>query len=482
MLEVVKKLQSRFSRDHRYSNFGPSLRKLEVSGFRGITASMCFDFPVTAITGLNGAGKSTFGQLALCGYKVASTENEAKRFYVKDFFPVSVADPTPFSDDARVLFEYETDVFDAPKELTVSRAAKEWSGYKRQPERHVEYIGLAFYIPKVERKDLTIYSASSLMMTAREDLDNAGQFVSRILGGNYTDIFFQGVQSKKRHAKLGVAERFGSKYSENNMGFGEGRVIHTIKVLETCPRQSLIVLEEPETSLHESAQFEFSKYLMDVAARRGHQIIFSTHSTAILDPLPYEARKMLSRDQNGVNCYDRISSNEVRTALSDGHSGKVIVGVEDRFAELFLLQILRQYAPNLVPLIKVVQFGDAKAVENAICALKKSAVKCFAVRDGDQPQKLSEDILKLPGALPPEKEVFQSVEVQEFLNHEYNFDLLLLSRIEPKFNHHEYGKKISEKISISEEIVNYLCIQKYVASQKPDWAAELLKEFDARCR
>lgn len=339
-------LASKYVLDHRYINFGPCLRELEVSGFRGINTKITFEYPVTAITGLNGAGKSTLGQLALCGYRKVSTEILSKRFYVKDFFPVSVADPKPFDDKASVLFRYETDEKDTPQDLTVSRATKEWSGYKRQPERHAEYIGLAFYIPKVERKDLTIYSASTLKLSEREELAGAGTYVSRILGGNYEDIFFQGVESTNRKAQLGVAKRLGAQYSENNMGFGEGRVIHTIKVLETCAEKSLIVLEEPETSLHEHAQYEFSKYLIDVSLRRGHQIIYSTHSSPMLAALPPEARKMLTRDIDGVSVYDRISSAEVRSALSAGRNGKIVIGVEDPFAQSMLREILKRRAPD----------------------------------------------------------------------------------------------------------------------------------------
>ena len=46
------------------------------------------------------------------------------------------------------------------------------------------------------------------------------------------------------------------------MGFGEGRVLYIVDKLESAPQQSLFVLEEPETSLHENAQYELAKYLL----------------------------------------------------------------------------------------------------------------------------------------------------------------------------------------------------------------------------
>lgn len=403
-----------------------------------------------------------------------------KAVVCKRFFPVSVADPKPFSDHANVQFVYETDEKNTPQDLTVSRAAKEWSGYKRQPERHIEYIGLAFYIPKVERKDLTIYYVSSLQLSSREELEGADIFVSRILGGNYEDVYFQSLESPTRKAQLGIAKRFGSAYSENNMGFGEGRVIHTIKVLETCPRQSLVVLEEPETSLHENAQYEFCKYLIDVSLRRGHQIIFSTHSSTMLSALPPEARKMLSRDAEGVKVYDRISSAEIRSALSAGSAGKVVVAVEDPFAQSMLREIIKRAAPDLRAAIDIKPFGDAKAVKNALAALKLAGVKAIAVRDADQSADFPNDLFVLPGSLPPEKEVFLHSSGKQALIDEYGFNLDSHLADYPETDHHDYSTIAAQKSASSREVIEADCIRRFLDAQPGDWASELVKEIKDR--
>ena len=308
-------LASKFKAPNRFANFGPVIVEADIFGFRGVKASIAFEYPVTALTGFNGSGKSTIGQLMLCGYKKLSTVTAGKRFYVKDFFPLSAADPEPFLSDASLTFRYQTDKVDQPQELTVRRAQTEWSGYKRQPERNTEYVGFTVYIPKVERRDLSIYNAKNLELTDRIEVENATQYVTRILGSNYEDIYFQGISAKTKSSELGIATRFGATYSENNMGFGEGRVVYSVRLLERCPEQSLIVIEEPETSLHENAQYEFVKFLIDVAYRRHHQIIFSTHSSVMMDALPPEGRKLLMRDGDGVKVFDRVSSSRIKTAL-----------------------------------------------------------------------------------------------------------------------------------------------------------------------
>ena len=164
MADPKLQLASKFKPEHRFANFGPLIVSAKIDGFRGVKADINFEFPVTALSGFNGSGKSTVGQLLLCGYKKLTAAINAKRFYVVNFFPVSVVDPKPFDDAALIPFKYQTDKADVLQELTITRAATEWSGYKRQPERNTEYVGFTVYITKVERRDLSMYNAKSIQL------------------------------------------------------------------------------------------------------------------------------------------------------------------------------------------------------------------------------------------------------------------------------------------------------------------------------
>lgn len=473
-------LSAKFKPSNRFANFGPAIVSADIVGFRGVGVGITFDYPITALTGFNGAGKSTVGQLMLCGYKKLSTATVGKRFYVKDFFPSSAADPEPFSPDAAVTFRYQTDKIEQPQELTIKRAQTEWSGYKRQPERNAEYVGFTVYIPKVERRDLSIYSAANLKLTERSEVENAAQYVTRILGSNYSDIYFQGVSAKNKSAELGIAKRFGAAYSENNMGFGEGRVVYIVRLLETCPEQSLIVLEEPETSLHDNAQYEFVKYLMDVVHRRHHQIIFSTHSSVMMDALPPEGRKLLMRDELGVKVFDRVSSSRIKTALSAGEIGHYVVCVEDAFAQSLLREILRRFDPQLLESVAVLPFGDNRAVVSAKKAIANANQKAIAVLDGDKNPNETEGIFCLPGTLPPEKELFHSEATRLVLLSNYGFDFLALNTAYPTMDHHEYSSHISLKKSCSREVLESDCIRAFLDDVGPLWYEDLCKKIQAQ--
>jgi predicted ATP-dependent endonuclease of OLD family len=77
---------------------------MEIHGFRGITQlDLKITSAITALSGLNGTGKSTIAQLAACAYR-SLPGSSRRRYYVRGFFPVSAADPQPFSRQARVVY------------------------------------------------------------------------------------------------------------------------------------------------------------------------------------------------------------------------------------------------------------------------------------------------------------------------------------------------------------------------------------------
>ncbi|SCZ41216.1 MULTISPECIES: ATP-dependent endonuclease [Pseudomonas] len=464
MADFAKKIQSKYIEKNRYSNFGSSLRKVVIEGFRGISSlELNLDYPITVISGLNGAGKSTLGQLAICAYKKPSTATDYKRQYIKDFFPVSPADPKPISDDAKVTYFYETDDHKKPQEVSVARAKSAWSGYKRQPERHCYYVGFTVYIPKVERRDLSIYGGARLLFTDKREIEeDIIKKMAKIIGHKYDDVNFQGISHKGKELEVGIASRLGYSYSENNMGFGEGRILYTVDALETSPEQSLFILEEPETSLHESAQYEFAKYLIDVCNRRHHQIILSTHSSVIIGALPSEARKLILRDENGVEIIDRISSNQVRSILSSGHVRQLDICVEDIFAKVLLTEVIRLKRKELLKTVAIHDIGDKDAVREAVRVLQKTGKKAIAVRDADVGSAPQESLYSFPGSRPPEVEVFQHPDIQNFLKKKYGLDVNWVLEKNSITDHHKFAQCLAAEAETEESVIRTNAIEQYI--------------------
>ena len=462
MADLRKILSRKFELKNQYNNFGNILNKIDIDGFRGIrNLTIEINFPITAITGLNGAGKSTIGQLAMCGYKLPDGR-EGKRSYVKDFFPVSPADPAPFESEAKVVYTYANNSGKS-QQATISRSDKsQWSGYKRQPKRSTYYVGFTEYIPKVERRDLSIYGGKNLNLTNKRSLaPDVISKMAKIIGHSYDSIDFQEIEHKSRTSELGIAKRLGYSYSENNMGFGEGRILYTVDLLENAPNNSLFILEEPETSLHENAQHEFSKYLLDVCNRKGHQIILSTHSSVIINALPSETRKLLIRDKDGVHVYNNISSMQINSILSNGYKRDLNICVEDDFAKKLIQEAIRRINPQLITMINIESIGGENEIKSAMKIISKLNKNVIAVLDADMAENLEHRIMKLPGELPPEKEVFSKPEVMKFIIKKYSITEIKLL-IDNTEDHHQYSKEVSRKANCNKESLESLVIEEYL--------------------
>lgn len=482
MADPKKELQKLFSKKTRYSNFGAAIASIHVKGFRGVNdLTLDIESPITAISGLNGTGKSTIAQLATCAYKKPVTEaKDYKRQNISNYFPVSKADPKPFIDDASVEYKYLTNSEDRLQELTVYRSGSQWNGYKRQPERHCRYIGFTIYIPKVEQRDISIYRGADISITNESSLsDPAIKAISRILNHPYDSLSSAVAAHDKRSADIGFASKFGARYSENNMGFGEGRVFYTVTSLETAPEQSLFILEEPETSLHEHAQYEFAKYLIDVCIRRKHQIIITTHSRSILSALPRESRKLLYREGSLVKVSDRTSTAEAAGVLSLGMSQGKILLVEDSKARILLTEIIRVTKPSLLKGVKISFVGNDDVVASLTKQLKDDGHTVLGIRDGDRGENKSDSLLKLPGSECPEREVFRHATVREYLLNSYGFNFADWLILNSECDFHDWPSEVAREVSKSEDgLWEQLC-QVYAKAIPVEQLKKLIENIEA---
>jgi hypothetical protein len=276
-----------------------------------------------------------------------------------------------------------------------------------------------------------------------------------------------------------LVSKYGYSYSENNMGFGEGRLMYMIDLFENEPSNSLFILEEPETSLHEDAQYKFIKYLMEVCDRKKHQIILSTHSSIILDALPAEARKFIVRDKSGVKVLDRVSGSRAKSILSDGNVKALTICVEDVFAMLKLREAIRKLRPELLQSLRISPMGDKVAVANSVELLLSMGIKTIGVRDADVGSNPTKKLFSLPGNLPPEKEVYENSSVRASLNKKYHFDIDTIFAGLADIDHHDYGKILSSKAVCSEESMHLDAIEFYFNAVGVNVFDDLMKTIDS---
>lgn len=466
-----------------HDNFGHVIRKLVIKGMKGTNCEITFDFPITAISGFNGAGKSTIAQIALCAYNSSSDE---KRKYLKDFFIKTLLDKQPYLKEASVDIDYAAKY--EPKKLKqmsmfgdendnenlkrvhVHYSTDRWAGYRQQPKRQVFYYGMSYFIPYQEQNsNLLRDSNANVVNTACFDKKIIDQ-VSNILSIEYTDLQNNSVSNDKREEEVISAKSVSAEYSENHMGCGEGRLLKLVDALENAPNMSLFVIEEPETALHQSAQHKLSEYFLDVCLRKRHQIIFTTHSTEVLSALPPQARKYIERQKNNTLVVNNATIALLNNRLSGGHYKGLTIVTEDKFAEQCLIEILRKFKHEMLEHCSVVglDIGFAE-IKEYVKNSRKCGFDVCGVLDENDKKSLSQYILAFPENMPPEKAILQDEAVIAFFKSEYGCDIEKL-----RGNHHTFFEKLSQNLNEKLEYIVSRSIKEYVKSKSPDYYSEII--------
>jgi predicted ATPase len=381
--EKVKKLS--------YDKYLPTLRLSNVRSFQSQTIN--FDFPVTAIIGTNGGGKSTILGAAALAYKTVKPGL---------FFPKSNIGDTSM---ANWRIEYEIIDRKTNKSGRIQRNARFVSAKWRRDavvEREVVVIPIQRTVPANEQTRFKLFIGTTQNTNiVKTPIDGAIiGYVSRILGKDAKS--YQRVSLNSDPAKsilIGMHEK--NDYSQFHFGAGEASIIEMVSLIENAGDSSLILIEEIENGLHPLATRKMVEYLLDVAKRKKAQIIFTTHSEYALDVLPPKA---IWACIDGTAYQGKLTIESLR-ALTGTVSKNAVIFVEDDFAKDLVEEILRQYARDIFDQVQVHKAGGYPYVVDVLKyhnSNPTTTARAVAVIDGDNPS-LAEpngDVIELPDGTP----------------------------------------------------------------------------------
>lgn len=377
-------------------NYGKYLYGVKLTRIRGFeNERINFDFPVTAVVGPNGGGKTTILGAAACAYK----NNKPGRFFTKSGkFDESMKD---------WLIEYEIiDKIKAPR-LSLSRSAKfKSSKWVRDDflSREVLLFDVSRTVSANERRELKPCAKSSFSVTAeaKSDLElNASEAIGKILNKDVSSYSRIAVDKRGRVTLLTGRNDQGVEYSEFHFGAGESSIIRMVLEIETCQENSLILIEEIENGLHPLATMRLVEYLIEVAERKKIQAIFTTHSNDALIPLPYKA--IWASIGNKV-FQGKLDIKSLR-AITGQVSSQLAIFTEDAFSTQWIqLTVGLDDSIDYESLEVHPLSGDGTAVKINKNHNNDPAVKVpsLAYIDGDSSQTDSEIdlVFRLPGAMP----------------------------------------------------------------------------------
>lgn len=385
--------------------FGNVLRSVKVAKIRGLNLTVEFQWPVVAIGGVNGSGKTTLLQVCSAAYTKAGS---ASHYYTigRWISPALGAETPPIAPDAVVNFAFwdQTPTFAIPYKEEQTK----W-GYPRRgnPSRNVEFIGITNFAPRIERLDRTHQHRSQLNIVNTDAAHpRVVESVSRILDCPYTSLASHtvSVPNAQWSDKIPELRRGASTYTEGHMGAGEQKIVRLIASLEALPSKSLVLLEEPELTLHPDAQYGLAWYVMALARRKGHQIIIATHSPHIFEALPKQGRVILSRDNAGIAVLHGVTHLKAARELSKSvRTNADLVLVEDAVGHRLLTEIFRRFSKDLLANATIVEVGSAQDVQRMVARLREQDVRAIGVRDPDFGGAPPQGLFSLPGNQLPEQ-------------------------------------------------------------------------------
>ncbi len=219
-----------------------------------------------------------------------------------------------------------------------------------------------------------------------------------ILGKNYTEtkITEHNIYDKR----MGFAIRYKTNnlsYSEAYAGSGETAVVKLVHDLYSTEDYSLVLLDEPETSLHPLAQKRLVTFILEQIKRKKLQVVISTHSPDIIEEMPKEAIKIFYENQESgkVNIIENVHPENAFVYIGRSITDKKVIVVEDILAKMIVEKVLGKTGNS--ELFEIKYFPNGESIikkEFMLVYSKEESNNHFVIFDGDQKtNKISVDDL-----------------------------------------------------------------------------------------
>lgn len=225
---------------------------------------------------------------------------------------------------------------------------------------------------------------STVVSLNRNELDD----VAKILGREYESIKMLKHDLYDFEGWTAKLETKDFDYSEAFAGSGEFAAIMVVHSLHSATEGSLILLDEPETSLHPGAQTALCSFLLEMTKRKHFQIVMATHSRDIIQSLPPEGRKLfgiLPHESKVSLLSPRASLDESFSRLGANFSHNSIY-VEDELAAEILRCAFRKYSTDATCSVEILPFpgGADTILTRLIPSLATIDSNALIVLDGDR--------------------------------------------------------------------------------------------------
>lgn len=406
------------------TDFAPYITKLKLPEFKNLSpdTEIEFKFPLTVFIGQNGSGKSSvlhalYG--APEGFNVSSkwfsTTTDPIQEKPRSTFIYSYIDQGDESKD--ILYQRAPkgdDYWETRKPLKIygMNPKKRFSPVKKDlveidfrsilsafdkyfyfenPRSHTKQTYLrnrSGKLNKVFGNSSKVYQRNGVPHNEeRVDLNDQALFwLNKILNKSYTKVY---IVKHKFYRNWGYSVKFindNLKYSEAFAGAGELAVTILVYKVLSAKEKSLILLDEPEVSLHPGAQEMLKLFLLNMIDSKGHQIVISTHSPSLTQGLPRSAVKVFVNDGVGkFRVYENVTPEKAFNTIGMSDLSRKTIFVEDVLAKVLVEESIREWDKTYLESLSIVPLhGEGNLLKSFLGSICEETLdNRFYILDGD---------------------------------------------------------------------------------------------------
>jgi ABC-type transport system involved in cytochrome c biogenesis ATPase subunit len=428
----------------------PYIRHIRFPQYKNIApfTRIDFTFPITALVGANGTNKSS---LLRALYGAPGNNNLGNFWFSTETDPIVEGDNFPncfvygyrnehrqetveviktrvrkeadpdYWEPSRPIIRYDMAAMPDRDAADPNRLQTRWKTISKDVEfidfrhalsafdRYFYYGDLAREKSFAEKKSFIRGRAPHLKNAIDTECEHYNYYVERIVGGqngplsdaevnevrtilgrSYEEIRLIGHRFFRLEGYTARIVDSNLRYTEAFAGSGEFATIMLVTRIMRAKEKSLILLDEPEVSLHPGAQGRLLDFLGEQVIKHKHQVIFTTHSPALIRGLPSDAVKVLaveSKSSRVILAAQHAMPEEAFLSIGEPIAGLKTVLTEDRLAIEIVKRALRVHAPQLLSLLTFKFFpGGASVLFNHYLPPYSSEGRrdVLCLLDGDQ--------------------------------------------------------------------------------------------------
>lgn len=222
------------------------------------------------------------------------------------------------------------------------------------------------------------------------------EHINKILGQQYVEARYLLHRFYDRSKAPSVIFKSPNRtYSDSFAGSGELSVVTTVLKILEAKQNDLILIDEPETSLHPQAQINLICFLLEQINLKKLQVVISTHSPSIVEVLPKTALKVLELNSSGrAIILEDVDRSIAFHRIGHIHYEKITLITEDQLLYEFLKFCIRQLDEGIQNKfdLKMDSVGVDEVFTHHVPSWMNSEHNVFFIGDGDQEKYIA----KLP--------------------------------------------------------------------------------------